>query len=112
MKLSRLGLYYHTARFLRPIQIFNRLQRRCSQTAQTNNPVPPRRKPHKDHIHFINKQSSIFKDNQFRFLNDERAVPTQASWNDKAAPKLWLYNLHYHDGLNSEKTTDRLLKIR
>ncbi len=32
--------------------------------------------------------------NRFRFLNQEREI---ASWNDNAAPKLWLYNLHYFE---------------
>jgi len=108
MKLSKIGLYFNTARFLRPIQVFNRVQRRFVQTAQESNSAPAERKRSKDHVKFIDKPSSILKDNQFRFLNDKRAVPSQASWNDKSIPKLWLYNLHYHDGLNCAATSDEL----
>lgn len=108
MKLSKLSLYYNTARFLRPIQVFNRVQRRFAQSAQANYPVPSVCKRTKSPISFIDKPKSILKDNQFRFLNEERAVPNQASWNEKSIPKLWLYNLHYHDGLSCPKTPHEL----
>lgn len=99
-------LFFHTARFLRPVQVFNRVQRRAAQTAQATNPAPSVRKRSKDHVKFVDKPSSILKDSKFLFLNDKRAVPSQASWNDKSVPKLWLYNLHYHDGLNCPEASN------
>lgn len=43
----------------------------------------------------------------FIFLNEKRMVTTGAAWNDPAAEKLWLYNLHYFDDLNAEGATNR-----
>lgn len=39
---------------------------------------------------------------RFRFLNETRDLDGAASWNDPGARRLWLYNLHYFDDLNSE----------
>ena len=68
-----------TVRYLKPIQIWNRLWRkRLSLRSSTSDfgfpsPLPP-----------------------FTFLNQ---TATPADWNDPALPKLWLYNLHYFDYL-------------
>jgi uncharacterized heparinase superfamily protein len=39
---------------------------------------------------------------RFRLLNEVRDLDGAASWNDPAAQRLWLYNLHYFDDLNAE----------
>ncbi|PTO58113.1 alginate lyase family protein [Vibrio splendidus] len=46
--------------------------------------------------------SEIVKGNSATFLNETRDISSIDVWNDKTIPKLWLYNLHYLDFLNSE----------
>lgn len=44
---------------------------------------------------------------RFRFLNEVRDLDGRKGWNDPAAPKLWLYNLHYFDDLNARDAAAR-----
>jgi uncharacterized heparinase superfamily protein len=44
---------------------------------------------------------------RFRFLNDVRELDGRRVWNDPETPKLWLYNLHYFDDLNSRDAGSR-----
>lgn len=106
MKLSKIGLYYHTARHLRPIQLINRVQRVFAKTARPIASVPLQRMKSEKPRNFIFKPTSILGRNKFLFLNEERAVSSLLDWNDPSNYKLWLYNLHYHDGLNCPETSN------
>ena len=44
----------------------------------------------------------------FRFLNQVHTLPVKGSWDDLLMDKLWLYNLHYFDDLNSIDSRLRL----
>lgn len=44
---------------------------------------------------------------QFRFLNKDGKLSNKESWNDPNTDKLWLYNLHYFDDLNSARASER-----
>jgi len=46
-------------------------------------------------------------EDSFAFLNETRSVATKVAWNDPVVDKLWLYNLHYFDDLNSEGADER-----
>lgn len=107
MKLSKIGLYYHTARHLRPIQLINRVQRGFAQTTRPIATLSPRTQSGKP-IDFVFKPTSILGRNKFQFLNEECTVSSVLDWNDPSNYKLWLYNLHYHDGLSCPETTDEL----
>ncbi|HIF9275869.1 TPA: heparinase II/III family protein [Photobacterium damselae] len=48
----------------------------------------------------LNKQS-FFSHSKVCFLNKENNKFNHSSWNDEYYDKLWLYNLHYFDDLNS-----------
>ena len=82
-----------TVRYLKPIQIWNRLARKrfslfaLQYTAQGTK--------HKAHPHNLATP--------FTFLNQ---TATPADWNDPALPKLWLYNLHYFDYLATKDRTE------
>lgn len=51
----------------------------------------------------LNKQS-YWAPRRFLFLNEAR---TPSDWNDAQCTKLWLYNLHYFDDLNSDNASER-----
>jgi uncharacterized heparinase superfamily protein len=47
------------------------------------------------------RQARLLNPALAEFLNLARSIDTAAAWNDPAAEKLWLYNLHYFDDLNA-----------
>jgi uncharacterized heparinase superfamily protein len=49
----------------------------------------------------------MVSEDTFIFLNEPRQAANMAAWNDPAAEKLWLYNLHYFDDLNSLGAVNR-----
>lgn len=51
----------------------------------------------------LNKRT-MFDNDQFQFLNE---LGQLTDWNDPSKSKLWLYNLHYFDDLNSSDAADR-----
>lgn len=50
----------------------------------------------------IYKTAKLTNNNYFKFLNIERKIDLNIDWNCKNYEKLWLYNLHYFDDLNSK----------
>ncbi|PCI65246.1 MAG: heparinase [Gammaproteobacteria bacterium] len=50
---------------------------------------------------------SVFNDNTAKFLNETASIKATTIWNDESKEKLWLYNLHYLDDLNSVGAEDR-----
>lgn len=53
------------------------------------------------------KAQSLFNDDDVVFLSTAGSVKSASSWNDPAMSKLWLYNLHYFDDLDSESYLER-----
>lgn len=52
--------------------------------------------------------SAMPSDGQFRFLNELGSVNSASDWNNPGKSKLWLYNLHYLDELNSKGADKRV----
>lgn len=64
-------------------------------------PPPAVRSKVNDWIRSINKTESLVSERTFRFLNEQHTLNDISNWNDPQYSKLWLYNLHYFDDLNS-----------
>lgn len=101
--MNKLSNLYHTLKYLKPIQLTNRISRKLSKVKFT----PP----------FTKRNSILTKwqscpvlpscyqgGGQFKFLN---VTDTVSDWNDGTKAKLWLYNLHYFDDLNQHGWQDR-----
>lgn len=56
----------------------------------------------------LNKQS-FYTNEKVVFLNREGAIDKPSDWNSSKYSKLWLYNLHYFDDLNSKSYAEREL---
>ncbi|ELK8588953.1 TPA: heparinase [Vibrio vulnificus] len=54
----------------------------------------------------LNKQS-LFSSSDVKFLNQTGKISSSADWNCPNKSKLWLYNLHYFDDLNSKNGFER-----
>jgi len=64
--------------------------------------LPPIRKTFKNCTNTIPKSVSIIDKNKFKFLNIEGLLNKKSDWYNNEREKLWLYNLHYFDDLNSD----------
>ena len=100
MKLLK---FYHTVKFLKPVQISNRILRKLS-IVNFNPPSTCRNNPTGYWLPFSLLPSSYKGNSQFKFLN---LTETVSDWNDETKPKLWLYNLHYFDDLIQEEYINR-----
>lgn len=100
-------LYFHTIRYLRPAQIFGRLRFKFNRPRPDLQAPPACRVALGRWVTPCERKQSMVAEDVFVFLNESRSVATSAAWNDPAAEKLWLYNLHYFDDLNAEGAADR-----
>ncbi len=94
-------LYWHTLRHLKWTQVTSRLRRRylrlnlvCPTDARPrtlSNPIgaDPWR------------ACALDERGALEFLNERRSLPDVGGWNAPGVAKLWLYNLHYFDWINS-----------
>ncbi len=86
-----------TVRYLKPVQVYGRVYRPKPRIATLA--IPARRAPAGLWVAAIARDNPQTGERQFRFLNQERQIE---SWNDSGIPKLWLYNLHYHEHPSTE----------
>jgi len=100
---STVLLYWRTIRHLRIIQIKTRIEKKLYKIvlkydapASVSNFVP--------NITWLDKKKSIISDKEFCFLNNTVGLHFPQGWNDQDQSLLWLYNLHYFDGLINEET--------
>jgi uncharacterized heparinase superfamily protein len=95
--------YFHTLRYLKPVQIYGRVWFRLHQPRPDTSPAPNPRNPRGIWHPPCPKPESINNDNNAgltpTFLNETHIVQSPEDWNNPAWEKLWLYNLHYFDDL-------------
>lgn len=99
---SYLKRYYHTLKYLKLKQIFYRLLR-LSGLFSTNLSITSisLSQKHQPWIKSISKKKCMNDDQEFIFLNIKGHVDCKNDWNNREFSKLWLYNLHYFDYINS-----------
>lgn len=104
----RLALYFHTARYLRPVQVYGRVLHRVLPRRIDLSPPPPIRVEDRTEWVFpAGRKPTMIGPMQFHLLNTEVAVKTPGDWNDASRPKLISYNLHYFDDLNAREADSR-----
>jgi len=94
-----------TVRFLKLRQISNRLARRFLSKNITPRAGVRRRSMAGQWMGAITVKS-IALSGHARFLSVERPLDSPAIWNDPACSRLWLYQLHYFDGLAGAAAAD------
>lgn len=105
--LRRPLLYFHTLRYLKPIQLYGRLLFRLRRPAPDLRP-PPALRPTTGQWARCARVVSMTGPARFHFLSVTRTLTSAADWNRSDWPKLWLYNLHYFDDLNADGAAARL----
>ncbi|MEI2453752.1 alginate lyase family protein [Lysobacter firmicutimachus] len=96
---------WYTVRHLRPVQIYGRAWHRLHRPRIDLSPAPPAM-PARGQWQGCARAPSMLGPNRFRFLNAEHDL-RNGDWNDRALPKLWLYNLHYFDDLVADGAAAR-----
>lgn len=99
--------YWHTVRYLRPIQFYGRIRLRLGRPRIDARPAPPVRERRGPWVVPAARRASLVGPSEFRFLNETHALDDHG-WDDPALEKLWRYNLHYFDDLNAEDSGARV----
>lgn len=99
--------YWHTLRYLRPVQLYGRLWFRLYRPRPDLRPAPGLRAATGARVAPAGRPASMLGPETFRFLNQTHRVCGPKAWNDPARDKLWLYNLHYCDDLNATDAAAR-----
>ena len=98
--------YWHTIRYLRPVQIYGRAWLALVRPRPDLTSAPPVRISSGPWVSPARRRDSLSGASSFRFLNVERSL-AEIGWDSPAVEKLWRYNLHYFDHLNSVQTDSR-----
>ena len=104
MSVERYLKYFHTVRYLKAEQIIGRVTRRFKKVNSSPVVGLVAREPVQPFTPVRLNKRSMYDDNRFVFLNE---AGTLTDWNDPQRSKLWLYNLHYFDDLNSVDAPSR-----
>ena len=105
--IQKFKLTFHTVRYLKFSQIFNRLKRQyANQTINISSAPSVSLIPRKPHS-FVMGPIRMLAENRFEFLNVTKDIIEIEDWNQPSQDKLWLYNLHYFDDLNSINANQR-----
>lgn len=100
IKFNLVPLYVKTALYLKIIQIFNRFSRKFTKYIPISyGSYEVATLEQFDWNFKFKKKESILSKNSFLFLNEKHTLSFPEDWNSKNLSKLWLYNLHYFDGL-------------
>ena len=104
--MSKLLIYFHTLKFLKFSQFWYRALKKCRHPTVNVIKGKCRERVGAWVTHFIYEQKFL-DEKTVRFLNRSGSVVDKTAWNDDSSEKLWLYNLHYFDDLNSFGSDDR-----
>lgn len=100
--LTKIQNYYHTIKYLQPVQIYGRVLFKLKAPFLKNKNFKPAelRLPKKEFQKPIPNHEKIdFLEKKYTFLNHSQHYPNEPDWEDRAQTQLWIYHLHYFDDL-------------
>jgi uncharacterized heparinase superfamily protein len=106
-RLSDAVRFFHTVRYIKPIQIVYRGWYRLYRPRVDLSSAPDCRERNAPWVKPIAKPSRLASPWQFTFLAVTRDCHFPADWNNSAIDKLWLYNLHYFDELQAGNADEK-----
>ena len=105
---TKVARYWHTIRYLRPVQILSRFKYFFRRPKIDLTPPGDLRIPAGNWIIPARRRQSMFSVDFFCFLNQTHQVTSVNDWNNQDWSKLWIYNLHYFDDLNAIDSDERV----
>ncbi len=104
---GRLCRYWHTLRYLKPVQFYGRLWFRLARPKPDTAAAPALRAISGKWQAPAQRSASLLSAREFCFLG-ERGVLDAVGWDGPAREKLWRYNQHYFDDLNAASNAGRV----
>ena len=104
--IAKIGLYWHTLRFLKLSQIVGRLVFRFKRVSPDLSAPPALRSDTTSLIRVASRSPSLIGKGQFKLLNEHGDLAIDG-WDNSDRNKLWRYNQHYFDDLNASKSNER-----
>ncbi len=98
--------YWHTLRYLRPVQIYGRAWFRLARPKPDLAPAPSKRTARGPWALPALRKASVTGPDCFIFLGEPGSLSANG-WDDPAKTQLWRYNQHYFDDLNAEGAEER-----
>lgn len=105
--MSTVARYLHTVRYLRAVQVANRVWRRLYRPRLDPRPTPTVRERRGAWVRPIAAEPTLLGPTQLRLLNVERSCAAPADWRPTDVSMLWRYHLHYFDDLNAHGAAAR-----
>ena len=105
--MPSLKTYWHTLRYLRPIQFYARLYFRVITPRVRTDVTKIELRSRGKWIAPAKRPASVVGRGEFVFLN-ERGSLSEHGWDGSEKGKLWRYNQHYFDDLNAEQALNRV----
>ena len=104
--VSTFRTYWQTLRYLRPVQFYGRAWFKLARPRPDMRTAPSVRARSGPWVSPARRLPSLTGPSGFRFLNEEHSF-AEVGWDSPAVEKLWRYNLHYFDDLNSVEADSR-----
>lgn len=98
--MTALSTYWHTLKYLKPVQLYGRVWFRLNRPTPDTRPAPKTRARIDGWRTPARRRASLAPPARFRFLNEAHDLDA-IGWDSDAVAKLWTYNLHYFDDLNA-----------
>lgn len=101
-----LFLYFNTLKYLKPIQVIFRIKKYLFPVRYVHYSSLPSIRQFPINFKLSNKiETYNFKNKEFSFINLKKKL-TSSDWTASGMPKLWIYNLHYFDFINSKNSLE------
>lgn len=107
MRLRGVLRYWHTLKYLRPVQFYGRLWFRFHRPRPSLVDLPGRRLKVSGWQRPAEREASLVGEQEFRFLNESGSLG-DIGWDGEQRSKLWRYNQHYFDDLNARGARERI----
>jgi len=104
--MAKLSIYFHTLKYLKFTQVYHRILKRFIHP-KVNSVIGVQALSHGKWVTQELYDQKFLNETDVEFLNHKGAVHSISDWNNDKEEKLWLYNLHYFDDLNSLGSQNR-----
>ena len=103
---KKVFLYWNTIKHLKSVQIYQRIWFIFYRPKPDLRPTPKTTNPTDNLVVPARRKASITQGYKFRFLNIDGDL-SEIGWDGPQREKLWRYNQHYFDDLNSINADER-----
>lgn len=104
-QIKKVGIYWHTIRYLKPSQITARIRFRLARP-RPRDVASVMCHPSEEWVNRADRPISMVDLSRFTFLNRTYDLD-EIGWDNPAVDKLWRYNLHYFDDLTAKDAATR-----